>query len=122
MSELKTAEYDGKVCQVGAIYEFSDDCSNWTVDVLTGFTLGATYPISSIRASWVHIRECQLPIGTITDAPLKLEDGEWYVCATSGDNVIQCLYRYGEIWFYNSDRTSAAPDKEIKPLYKMVRA
>lgn len=122
MSELKTVEHEGKAYQIGAVYEFSDDCSNWTVDVLTGFTLGATYPISSIRASWVHIRECQLPIGTITDAPLKLEDGEWYVCHRIGEDGEECLHRDDGKWFFNLSKSNKVTERDIVPLYKMVRA
>lgn len=119
MSELKKIEHEGKVYQIGAIYEFSD-CGRWITDVLVGLAYGE-YPLESVSNVWLNIRECQSPIGTITDAPLKLEDGEWYMCSIPkvGLNV-PLIYCNKELRV--CEASVVAYYYEAIPLYKMIKA
>lgn len=125
MSKLDTIEYEDKVYQVGAVYEFSDD--NWDtydVDVLVG--LHGKIAVESIRSCYASIRLCKSTIGVITDVPLKLEDGEWYMCKVNLDNVehvdFPLIFNTGN-WFADKLMIRRCDDEYgIKPLYKMVKA
>ena len=56
--------------------------------------------------------------GTIEDAPIKLEDGEWYMCERGG---IPCPLYYANSWFHDWCEDVICESK-FKPLYKMVKA
>jgi len=76
---MKTINHEGKIYQVGAVYEFSDDGKDWCVGVLEGTQPKSNYPY---RLFFSHgyklIRTCEVKVGTITEAPVKLIDGECY--------------------------------------------
>jgi len=71
---MKTINHEGKIYQVGAVYEFSDDGKTWYVDTLSGTQSKSNYPYSGFKL----IRTCEVKAGTITEAPVKLIDGECY--------------------------------------------
>ncbi len=75
--EMKTVTHEGKVIQIGAVYEFSDDSEEWYKCGLVGFGCGL-HPWKAEWESYKYIRECQAPVGTITAAPVDLVDGECY--------------------------------------------
>ncbi len=78
-NEMKTITHEGKVIQIGAVYEFSDDGADWYIDTLKGIdyhSIGYIYHAQC--GMYARIRECQAPIGTITEAPVELVDGECY--------------------------------------------
>ncbi len=79
MEELsaKTVADKGDIYQIGAVYEFSDNRERWYKCGLVGFGCGL-YPWKAEVDSYKYIRECQAPIGTITEAPAELVDGECY--------------------------------------------
>jgi hypothetical protein len=76
---MKTINHEGKVYQVGAMYEFSDDGYHWYTDILEDIHQNMTCPYR-IRSSvgFRLIRVCEVKVGTITEAPLKLKNGECY--------------------------------------------
>jgi hypothetical protein len=125
---MKTIEYKSKIYQIGAVYEFSDDCKSWFVDTLESFDLSGT--ILGKEEAWGYMRECQSQLGTITDAPLKLEDGCWYFCetATVGGACLKYTEQsrgLAERWF-NGVLLFRCDDNyqigKVTPLYKMVKA
>ncbi len=76
--KMKTVTHEGKVYQIGAVYEFSDDGADWRADVLLNVcnTLNNKWEVES--EYFDCIRECQAAIGTITEAAVELVDGECY--------------------------------------------
>ncbi len=84
--EMKTVTHEGKVYQIGATYEFtdSDKGRHWELGVLNDYAndIGACAGFQSKadnKVEWFkHIRLQQAPIGTITEAPVVLVDGECY--------------------------------------------
>ncbi len=76
--EMKTVTHEGKVIQIGAVYELSDDGKDWELKVLTEVSDSA-WPFFSGDERFSHIRECKASIiGTVTEAPVELVDGECY--------------------------------------------
>jgi len=76
---MKTIEHKGKVYQVGAVYEFSDDGKMWRLGVLEGTQPKSNYPYRTYSGhGYKLIRTCEVKVGTITEAPVKLIDGECY--------------------------------------------
>ncbi len=81
--EMKTVTHEGNAYQIDGAYEFSDDGKRWWLGVLgrykdddNGFNF-----LSKVggKFEWFkHIRLQQAPIGTITEAPIDLVDGECY--------------------------------------------
>ena len=54
--------------------------------------------------------------GTIEDAPIELEDGEWYMCSFDNDDQ--------DVFYYDADRLCLAGNlrDNTRPLYKMGKA
>jgi len=76
---MKTIEHKGKVYQAGAVYEFSDDGKTWYADVLEDVRSDSDLFTYKARLnSYDLIRACQAKVGTITEAPAELVDGECY--------------------------------------------
>jgi len=75
---MKTIEHEGRIYQVGAVYEFSDDGKHWYVEVLEDIYQGSAYPYKARSGVYDFIRVCKASLGTITEAPVKLIDGECY--------------------------------------------
>jgi len=76
---MKTIKDKGNVYQVGGLYEFSDDGEHWYVDTLEGIEQDVLCPYET-RLGDTHnfIRVCKANLGTITEAPVKLKNGECY--------------------------------------------
>lgn len=131
MSELKTVEHEGKVYQIGAVYCFRRATSSKLyVDVLSRITEGEQ-PFESHTDYWDEALELQYPIGTITDAPLELEDGEWYMCDTAlvGNACLKFCKAdssRADTWFNGKDCFKVGEHNEklgvITPKYKMIKA
>ncbi len=92
-NKMKTVTHEGKVYQIGAVYEFSNGGKSWFPGKLHGFD-GAGY-FSATCGEYAKIRLQQAPIGTITAAPVELVDGKAYQFNARG-------YQYCGI--YNEDR------------------
>jgi len=76
---MKTIEHKGKVYQAGAVYEFSDDGKTWHVDTLEGTQPKSNHPYETCSGhGFKLIRACEVKVGTIKEAPVKLKNGECY--------------------------------------------
>ncbi len=87
----KAITHEGKVYQIGAVYEFSDDGDTWELAVLHDYDTeentvrGKFYSKTGGELEWCgkfewfkYIRLQQAPVGTITEVPVELVDGECY--------------------------------------------
>jgi hypothetical protein len=88
MSDLKTVTHEGKVYQIGGIYEFSDSGDYWTIDELLSIEGTVGYPFKVKDCEWSLIREAKSKIGTITHAPIELVNHNAYMFNIKGDEVI----------------------------------
>lgn len=79
-SKMKTVTHEGKVYQIGGLYEFSDGCGVWFTGVLVSIDGDSDFPYrSDNRSSYLKIRKIQNPIiGTIEDKLIELESGAPY--------------------------------------------
>ena len=76
---MKTIEHKGNVYQKGTVYEFSDDDGEtWCVDTLEGIYPESNHPYKTRSGDYRLIRVYEASLGTITEAPVKLIDGECY--------------------------------------------
>jgi len=76
---MKTTKHKGKVYQKGTVYEFSDDDGEtWCVEVLEDIYQESNYPYKTRSGDYRLIRVYEASLGTITEAPVKLIDGECY--------------------------------------------
>ena len=76
---MKTIEHKGKVYQVGAVYEFSDDGKAWYVDTLEGTYQDMICPYRTRSGhGFKLIRACEVKVGTVEEVPVKLKNGECY--------------------------------------------
>jgi len=76
---MKTIKDKGKVYQVGGLYEYSDYGKHWCVDALEGIQPESNYPYRTYSGhGFKLIRVCKANLGTITEAPVKLKNGECY--------------------------------------------
>ena len=90
--EVETVTHEGKVYQIGGIYEFSDDGDYWAIDLLASIECAKAYPFKVEDCGWSLIRETESKIGTITPAPIELDHECAYMfdCGASGN--IQGIY------------------------------
>ena len=78
-SKMKTINHEGKIYQVGAVYEFSDDGKAWYVDTLEGTYQDMICPYRTRSGhGFKLIRACEVKVGTVEEAPVELIDGECY--------------------------------------------
>jgi hypothetical protein len=89
MSDCKTVTYEGKVYQIGGVYEFSDDGVDWGMDILLGAGGNSSFPFDAKTYEWMFIREAAYEMGTITAAPpapkmSELFESDWRICSASG--------------------------------------
>ncbi len=83
--EMKTVTHEGKAYQIGATYEFtdSDKGRHWELGILNDYAsdeegVGFQSKTGNKTEWFKHIRLQQASIGTITEAPVVLVDGECY--------------------------------------------
>jgi hypothetical protein len=79
MSEIKTVTHEGKVYEIGKYYLFSDSGCKWSVDRLACINSQNSFIFESDRSVWNLIKETKHAIGTITPAPIELDDGAAYM-------------------------------------------
>ncbi len=115
---MKTVEHKGNVYQIGAVYEFSDNKEDWELDTLTGVDLESTnYIYEGTRDKCRYIRECQAPIGTITEAPVDLVDGECYQFDYYAGDTFRGVYdKEGGYFWVKAQLVLAKYCSNIKPL------
>jgi hypothetical protein len=98
MSEAETVTHEGKVYQIGGIYEFSDDGDYWNIDLLASIECAKAYPFEVEECGWSLIREAESKIGTITPAPI--ENGNAYMFNYNGKKGISGIYDKDTDRFY----------------------
>ncbi len=89
---MKTVTHEGKVYQIGAVYEFtdSDKGRHWELGILNDYAndkgVGAGFQSKTgNKTEWFkHIRLQQAPIGTITEAPIELKEKSLYLFTVRG--------------------------------------
>ena len=116
---MKTITVKGKVYEVGKLYR-----SEATFEVgYLGEAIGESFNLyqqRGISGSYIaasSISEITEAIGTIKDAPIELEDGEWYMCEDHKGR--QAVLHYVDNKWLDS---RSCPVMQIAPLYKMVKA
>ncbi|PCI53638.1 MAG: hypothetical protein COB36_11945 [Alphaproteobacteria bacterium] len=120
---METVVVKGKVYQTGEIYQdkHGDDCKLIRVDISNGdspfcveyFGLTAGVYVDSLQVT---------RLGTIEDAPIELEDGEWYRVENNCQSITVMF------WEDNLWRECESPVDEtyaramFVPIEKMVKA
>jgi len=121
---METVTVKGKVYQLNTLYEFSDLGTSWHLETLENICDKGFFETYDERneegSSWKLCRSVSGELGTIIDAPIELEDGEWYMCdLISGPAVMQ--FKYSE-WFYSDGNSFDVSRVDVFALHKMVKA
>ena len=112
---LNKITHNGKQYEKGKWYQFKGAYMQ-----LTKYNMFSEAPF----VMWTGSQECHCPIidkidpetlGTITDAPIELEEGCWYMT----DRCFPMLWSGSE---WQNSRVSSTVDQDFTPLYKMERA
>ncbi len=115
---------DGKVYQIGSLYQ----CEVGEVGRLEKVDQTKNYPFilkitnenGTVTKPKKRIYAIEYNFGTIEDAPVELENGEWYMC--KADSVEMVFLWNHAFWYDQGSKEEAFNDyTDIKPLYKMVR-
>jgi len=121
---METVTVNGKVYQIGALYWFGSSGIYPLLGVKGGLFEYGHSPADEGTAH--NCEEISLKSGTITDAPIDLEDGEWYFCGTN--QVGGICHKYTEAsdgkcaTWYDGHDSFRIEGSNVKPLYKMVKA
>jgi len=77
---MKTINHEGKIYQVGAVYEFTSDTGNlWSVDILEDICPASNYHYKTRSGiNFKFIRACEENLGNVEESPVKLKNGECY--------------------------------------------
>ncbi|MCP4060703.1 MAG: hypothetical protein GY738_26165 [Pseudoalteromonas sp.] len=121
---MKTVTHEGKVYQIGGSYEFSDDGKWGQLGVLNNYdakgnSLGGKFQSKTgSKFEWFkHIRLQQAPVGTITEAPVELIDGECYQFTALSSIVRKGFFsKPGNTFVTVVGEVSKAACANIKPL------
>lgn len=123
---MKTVTHKGKVYQLFATYCTPDSQAG----ELLKFDSSKDCPFvirvliddgSSVEIPCKVIYTVGGIIGTIEDAPLELEAGEWYMCKSKNSAYNTALfYKGGEL--LDNDHCGIDISEHFEPLYKMVKA
>jgi hypothetical protein len=113
---MKTIIHEGKVYQIGGRYMDQDGNIG-----LLDECCSATFKMSSeSRGFWFCDELSTFEMGTIEDAPLELESGEWYMCELEkGRAPLQWhtgAWLFCDGWVFDTVHSAS-----IIPLYKMVK-
>jgi hypothetical protein len=79
MSDCKTVTHEGKVYQIGSVYEFSDEGKDWALDELLSVGEGGFRPFEARQYEWTLIREVNYFMGTIAPAPPEPTMAEMFI-------------------------------------------
>tara|TARA_R110000764_G_scaffold67912_1_gene141017 strand:- start:1986 stop:2522 length:537 start_codon:yes stop_codon:yes gene_type:complete len=107
-NEIKTVTHEGKVYQIGGVYEFSDEGIEWRLDLLTSIDDLEDLPFKGKSFGWELIRESKSKIGTITPAPIKLVDSAAYTYMFGGFDMIGIYKKSVDRFIRNDGFTSAS--------------
>ena len=120
---MKTVTVNGKVYQIGGVYKDSDGeyCQlHMDNEGNTHNAFGVYHFASQCLIFTTELTAT--PLGTITDAPVELEDGEWYMCDLSSGEAVMCWSKDENTFFYSDGNGFDASKDDALPLYKMVKA
>mgnify|MGYP003657389126 FL=1 len=125
---METITHKGKVFQVGALYRSAETSEVGYLDGVAGESFNL-YMLKNRLGRYIAasvISEIINDIGTIEDAPIELEDGEWYMCADD-NGLMRAAYYDGSTLTggVNSSGDSCLHlirKNEYRVLYKMVKA
>jgi hypothetical protein len=97
MIEIKTVTHEGKVYQIGKYYLFSVRGTTWVYEKLTGIDDSYSKPFCTAFNEWRYIKEVpgSENIGTITPAPIDLDDGKAYTFDCDNDVDVIGLFSKG---------------------------
>lgn len=115
---IETVTVKGKIYQVGAIYA--------DIDGYMGGLLSAeedSFKLDNGKDTWFcsdlfEIESC----GSIEDAPLELEDGEWYMLCRIYENKCVGKYNKHNHCMHVDDGIYYLSDNSVDPEYKMIKA
>ena len=110
---MKTITVKGKVYEIGKLYGSAKGIGGLCGHSMNGFELRKNSDEFFISTIYPVDLDA---IGTIKDAPIELEDGEWYMCEYGIDDrdVFYCDGGKLSIDGMNKDC--------VKPLHKMIKA
>ena len=114
--KMKTITHKGKVYQIGGRYADEHEY----IGLLDSYD-GRTFRMSSeSRGLWLCNELSTFEVGTIEDAPLELESGEWYMCELKkGRAPLQWhtgAWLFCDGWVFDTVHSAS-----IIPLYKMIK-
>jgi len=116
---METVTVKGKVYQIGVLYTSMCGCHIGHLKEVTeeSFILDCGIYIDLQEIGAINASE----LGTITDAPLELEDGEWYMCKYQIQTASETFSWANEVLLYDGRFVTGDDWAHLKPLYKMVR-
>lgn len=120
---MKTITHKGKVYEIGRLYR--TECG---YGELTGFSKDDNYFVihnNGHRSEHFNIFEINKEdLGTIKGAPIKLENGRWYMCHWEVQIGNESCEHIRQPLKATDGRFDDAPKNALllKPLYKMVKA
>ncbi len=120
-NEMNTITHKGNIYQIGRSYEFSSDGDMWELGVLDDYTEDVIFPFRSNTGNqlrWFQmIRLQQVPVGTITEAPVELVDGEYYQFDYGIMSAIKGGYdKKGDYFWVKGSTLPTKQCTDIKPL------
>tara|TARA_R110002167_G_scaffold9628_3_gene44557 strand:- start:2519 stop:2872 length:354 start_codon:yes stop_codon:yes gene_type:complete len=114
---MKTITHKGKVYQIGGRY--ADENEN--IGLLDSCD-GRTFKMSSIsRGFWFCNGLRTFEVGTIEDAPLELEDGEWYVFNVGFNSFDFAGYYSEKHKSFMCGNNKVGEPEDVNNIKKMVR-
>ncbi len=114
---MKTVTVKGKVYQLYVPYRIEGGYGDLHGhDEEDGFQLmNSGIPMTTSKIEVIE------SVGTITDAPIELEAGEWYMCKDVNENTVVLRYKMGS-FYLEGNNPGFYPSEDVRPLYKMVKA
>lgn len=114
---METVTVKGKVYQIGEWYlNDRDEACSLIGHGVDGFEV-------DINGMLCQSHELAVieTVGTITDAPIELEDGEWYMCDLASGKSVLTWDQDTETWLYSDGDQFQEVENTPIPLFKMVR-
>ena len=116
---METITVKGKVYEIGKLYGSGKGIGGLCGHSEDGFELRKSSNKFCINAIYPIDLDS---IGTIKDAPIELEDGEWYMCEYNEDITRPANYIGGEFYAAANARFEELITGTPNVLYKMIKA
>lgn len=118
---MKTVIVNNKEYQIGAVYMDDDG----EIGRLKSAAQGEECPFvlrfndrNGIRTKPCNfLSAIEFPLGTIKDAPIELEEGEWYMT-----EINHVFFVEGGVYKNEAGGSPVATTNSYRPLYKMIKA